>query len=430
MKPAILSEHFTFKDGEWLKMKKFLFIGISDLDDSDSNGRTLSDVFSFINNDDIFCFSLKRNNVNLCNSNVFTIREVDIMRIKFKRYNHNPVSPIKNNDNHNRSKKNPLTCLIRTFLWKFSFLFWRNAYKMWLLETKSDYIIYNPGDFPFLNQLAVYTSKVLNKKLIIYNTEDFYFKTWNYLHKERGFGFLYPAFRKKLVSSYNKLMKQAFLCLYNVPGLTDIYSRQFPKIKHDTIFHSSQLKPVNNRLKGKNFYYCGDLGKGRDKTLLFFSSQLQKVLPSSKIIVNGKIGRNYSEKELSTIGNIAFEGFCPYKEVAKKIVSGDYILLSLGFLDDYNAKDKMHGFSTKLGDYIASGRLIVHVGKESEEFNILLNYGLGFVCEKEEQLFKTLEIINSLDINPFFNKQMDFSHNFLSQGNNKERIKVLINYEN
>ena len=48
-----------------MKEKRFLFITNSDLSDTDANGRTLRDVFSFVDNNNLYSLSIKRTNKQL-----------------------------------------------------------------------------------------------------------------------------------------------------------------------------------------------------------------------------------------------------------------------------------------------------------------------------------------------------------------------------
>ena len=53
--------------------KKYLFITQSDLSMEDSNGRTLRDVFGYVENSDIYSFCTQRKNPLLSSNQVFCI---------------------------------------------------------------------------------------------------------------------------------------------------------------------------------------------------------------------------------------------------------------------------------------------------------------------------------------------------------------------
>ncbi len=413
--------------------KKILFISTTDLADTDSNGRTLRDVFGFFEKKNIFCFCTHRKNKDLDKFNAFCVDESKLYRfgINNKTIHRNVKDTCEPEKKYKgfKNKKNPLTCLLRIFLWNFFWFIWKNKFKKWVLSISPDYIVYNPGDFPFMHKLATWTSKILKKKLIVYNTEDYYFKTWNYLHDDRGFKFLYPTFRRKLRKSFDKMITKTSLFICNIPGLTDLYSSSFPNLKCYTCYHSSSLKSIDketvNQHSFKDFYYAGDLGKGRDETLMTFSKKLSNILPDSKIYVNGTLGRKFTIDDFKNTNNIIFKGFCSYQEVSSNLLK-DYVLLNLGFLNEYDAKDKRYGFSTKLGDYISSGNLIIHFGLECEESRILNFNKLAFVADNEEKLVMCLKQIKEGRKNPFYINQLKFKKYFLDRETNNKTLERII----
>lgn len=379
--------------------KKVLFINNSDLADSDSNGRTLRDVFSFVKDEDILSFCITRKNPSLKRESVFFANESLLFHpLKMKKGALSTPIPAINaktekNIGINRPKKNPLTCILRNAAWRITFLFLKGEYKKWLFKNNPDYIVFDPADFLFMHHVASYTSKILKKSLILYNTEDYYFKEWNYLHKENGFGFLYPLFRKKLIRCYKKTFSLTKICFHNVTGLRDKYKEEFPEVKHLLAFHPSKIRALEKPFVStsyRDFYYCGSLDKGRDETMLLLAQTLKDHYPKAKIYFNGRSMRQFDDKAIERLGNVVNLGFCPYDEIKKKL-NDSLILVSIGSFDAYNAKDKYHGFSTKLSDYISSLNPIIHIGPEGEELHILKDNNLAYICKNKGKILDTLK---------------------------------------
>lgn len=398
-------------------IKKYLFITQSDLSSDDSNGRTLREVFSYIQDENIYCFCTVRRNVNISASRSFCIEESRLFRKKSFHIDAKPNFS-KNIIGNSKVKKNPLTCFIRNIFWNISFLFWKRKYKKWIKAINPDFIVFNPGDFLFMHKLVVYTSKVINKKMVIYNTEDYIFKTWNYLHKENGFGFLYPLFRKRMVKIYKNTFSVTFLAMHNTEGLTSAYKAFFPNVIHKTVFHPSSIKGFEKTYKNVfplRFYYCGALDKGRGDIMVKFSKILRETIPSSEIIINGLAKTDFIDK-LGDLQNIKYEGFVSYDEVVNKI-NETVILLSINSMDEYNAKDKYHGFSTKISDYVASLNIIFHIGPSGDETNTIKKYGLGYVSETIEEIRNNLLVlkrdIDNNGKNKNIKNQMCFYQKFL-----------------
>jgi len=401
--------------------KKYLFISQNDLALEDSNGRTFRNVFNYVNIENIYAFSLIRRNEKLNANQVFYIDESRLFRKKKIHYSikKKEKSNTQTFRNSRKIKKNPLTMLLRNLLWSISFYHWRHRLRNWLEEINVDYIIFNPGDFAFMHRLAGYVSKVLRKKIIVYNTEDYYFKTWNYLHDERGFKRLYPIFRKQLLKAYRYSAKHTSIAFHNTEELMLIYKMEFPFVTHYVAYHPTMLA-MNLETKKiddtTNFYYCGALDKGRDKTLLIFAKILKEIMPNVKIIVNGKVPLDCTD-EINNAENIIYKGFIPYDKVTETLKQ-NHLLLSINSLEKYHVKDKKYGFSTKIADYIASLNLIFHIGVEGGiEINTIKKYQLGYVATNEEEIVKNL-ISLKLNIknnkNPYMNNQKTFYENHLN----------------
>ena len=418
--------------------KTFLFINNSDLADTDSNGRTLRDVFEFVENKNLYSFCIVRKNENLDPKNVFFVDEGMIFKpgVFLKTIHSRPKTTVvdANIERKKKTKKNPLTCLIRNFVWDFAFLFFRKRLKKWVCDINPDYVVFDPSDFIFMHKLAKFVSKVTNKKIILYNTEDYFFKDWNYLHKENGFSFLYPLFRFKLRKAYKKTFSRAKVCFHNVEGLQNLFKLEFPATDHYLIYHPSTIITNHKSFISstyKDFYYCGGLDKGRDRTFVCLARSIKKISPDSKIYFNGRLNKMFSESFINEIENVVNLGFCSYQEVNKR-VQESRILISVASLDDYDAKDKYYVFSTKLSDYVASLNPILHIGPEGEEYNTLKKNNLAFVCNNEKEIDKTVsELFDYLhsSSDSMFQSQLAFYNNNLNPIRTKERIKQIIEKE-
>lgn len=414
---------------------KVLFIG-SDLATTDTNGKTLRDVFAYLELNDCYCFTSKRENQVIPPKNVYFANEKLLFRpFKIKKHIHDVPSSNKvvNFNNAKKIKKNPLTCILRNMAWSFAFLFFKSSYKKWLKQNNFDYIVFDPGDFLFMHKIAYFTSKFLNKKMFLYNTEDYYFKKHNYLHKERGFNFLYPLFRRKVIKSYKKTFSKTSICFHNTEGLCDQYAKEFDKVQHLVVYHSSQIIPNQNRdyATYKNFYYCGNLARGRDVIFLQVCQAIKKIMPESKIYVNSYYIRSYNEDNISKLGNIVHLGYTSNDEIQRRL-NDNFILLNCNPFDSYNAMDKVHGFSTKLSDYISSLNPIFHVGPPGDETNTLEKYNLAYICKTTDDIDDSLLKLKSdlkdgcysLDKN-----QINFYNTFLDANKVSKYVKKVISEE-
>ncbi len=399
--------------------KKYLFITQSDLSMQDSNGRTLRDVFGYVDNKDIYSFCTNRKNPVLSAKQTFCIDQNRLFKKKRIHRDADSETLLKSKTIDGRNKKNPLTCILRNLAWNMSFVFWKSKFKKWIRQINPDVIVFNPGDFAFMHKIATFASKIANKKLVIYNTEDYYFKTWNYLHDERGFKKLYPAFRKQLVRAYNKSFNASKIIMHNTPGLMSAYSAVFKSTKHAVVYHPSNLiakeADSSNMPITSEFYYCGALDKGRDKTLILFAKLLERVIPEALIVVNGPAPKECL-KVFSKCQNIKYEGIIEYQEVSRNLLK-KRLLLSINSLDEYQLKDKKHAFSTKLSDYVASFNIIFHISLANDEYNVIRDNNLGFVSSCETEIINNLQKLSNClekNVNPFKDNMVKFYKRYLN----------------
>lgn len=394
------------------KGKRYLFIMQTDLYSANSNGRTIRDVFRYVKDKNIFSYSISRYNEKLSSEQTFCIDENRLFKLKKI---HREADECKKITIVRRIKKNPLTCIIRNMLWSISFLSWKEEYKRWIKEVNPDYIVFNPGDFIFMHKLASFTSKYLKKKLIIYNTEDYYFKTYNYLHDENGFKNLYKYFRKMLVNAYIKSFNSSRLVIHCTDELKVEYNQVFDNLKHVAIYHPSELiGNIENNIFEKQMYYCGYLDKGRDAVLISVANILYEIDPEFIIEVNSNTD-NQTILKLQNCKNIKYSGFVPYNIVKNKITKST-VLLGLNSLNQYHLIDKRHAFSTKSSDYIASFNIIFYVGLPNDEFNAIKNNNLGFVSDNlndvRDNLLQLCLLIQNKE-NPFKTNMINFYNRYL-----------------
>lgn len=95
-----------------------------------------------------------------------------------------------------KPKKTPLTLLLRDFLWNRRG--WRKAVNAWIDEFSPDAVLLQAGDSPFMYRWAAEIADAKGIPLVVYNSEDYYFKKHDYT-RSRGFAPLfYPLFRRML----------------------------------------------------------------------------------------------------------------------------------------------------------------------------------------------------------------------------------------
>ena len=297
-----------------------------------------------------------------------------------------------------RVKKTPLSLLLRDLMWNTnrwrSRIFWR-----WIEDFKPEVIFMMAGATSFTHKIAIDVSCKYNIPLIVFNTENYYFKKYDYLI-DVGWKWLYPLLRWEGNVVFRHLMRQSAHEIYNNEYLNNIYSKEFGK-QGSVIYQATSLKQFPDKEKNGKlvFSYAGNLGLDRHKALIELSNALQEISPDYKLNVYGKVRSKSVEKELLSSKGIIYHGLVPYSQVIEVIKESDYMIHAESF-DPFWVKDLCSAFSTKISDILASGRCLIlfaHKSLACTEYVIKNECGC-VITQPSELVNKIKELIKSDDL--------------------------------
>lgn len=377
---------------------RILIISHNCLSLTNSNGRTLYNFVSSFANDEVANFYIHDEIPNLINHNNF-YRVTDYETLSaFKRRtpveglisNHKPsqASLLANRENLHKANKNPLTALAREIIWNSGA--WKaKSFQKWVDEFNPTHILLQAGDAPFLFRLARQMAKKRAIPLIIYNSEDYYFKKYNYMN--RKYSFLYPFFHRRLVFEVKKAIKESSLCIYISEALMKHYVSTLPH-RADFIMTSSsfsELVKQRSSMSKDNIHiaYLGNINLGREDPLIEIAMQLEKRI--QKLHVYGT-GSEEAIQKIKRCPAIVYHGFISYDEV-KEVMLKSSLLVHVESFSDYAIKDLRYSFSTKIADSLASRvPFLVYIPKELS-CNEYLRAAIGdFVVNDSQELTKSL----------------------------------------
>ena len=202
--------------------KKVLILSNECFSETSSNGRTLGNFLIGWDKKNIAQFFIQNSTPDFkCCDNFFKITDRDALKSLFlKKLGGKVKKEIQENKKSSNGvvsskniKKTPLTMLIRNFIWKIG-LWKRNGFYDWVKEFNPEIVLLQAGDSPFMYDLACDVSKKFNAKLVIYNSEGYYFKDFDYF-RSTGFAHLfYPIFLKVLKSSLERTYEQTSYVFY------------------------------------------------------------------------------------------------------------------------------------------------------------------------------------------------------------------------
>ena len=102
------------------------------------------------------------------------------------------------------------------------------------------------------------------------------------------------------------------------------------------------------------------------------------------------------------------------------------VLLSINSLDAYHLKDKKHGFSTKISDYIASFNIIFEISLPNDEYYVIKDNNLGFVASNEDEIVANLQKLSNClatNTNPFKDNMIEFYDKYLNPENTYKFVR-------
>jgi len=358
-----------------------------------ANGRTLGNFFLDYPKNQLAQLFLNDAPLDLIDCSYFQISDQNLLDhfTKFRsvgqirKYSAETPSFVQNS--HPSVKKNPWTCLLRDKLWKTKAWSTKRLW-LWIYSFKPAIVLLQAGDMPYLYDLALIIAKKTQSKLVIYNSEDYYFKTWNYMLDENGHKNLYPRFHKRFCKIFEKAMAYASLCIYNSECLQEDYQKAFPDNKSQVLYTLSTWTPTPYVPKDGRFQvtYFGNISDGRADSLIDVANALSNLGKSYSFDVYGPVGR---EKDLQKLQ------FCPYLhyhqpvsyDQVRQLAEDSDLLIHVESFDPFIAKDRKNAFSTKIMDCLASGRpFLLYAPKEMAESRFLQEKNLAECANNKLEL--------------------------------------------
>lgn len=388
------------KSTEQKKNPKVLVISHNCFSKSGSNGRTLSNLFLNWSKNSIaqFYISNEKPDYEICD-NYLRITDIDVLKAFFgheitekQHINKSHVrksNPILKNLYNKLKRKTSLNYILRNLIWNSNK--WKNKlFSNWIKDFAPDLVLLQLGDYSFMHRIALDITKEYKIPIVIYNSEDYYFKD------RKSYSLLYHLYRKEYKNLFKELVSISAHTIYNSEMLQKTYNFE---IKHSssvimtsTSIQPNQNKKTNSKLKVS---YLGNLGVGRHKPLIEIGNALQKIDPNITLDIYGKLPNKDVEKAFTSCKGIRLKGFVEYSEVVNIMQSSDLLVHAENFSDFYK-KDLKHAFSTKIADCLASGSCLFVYAPENLAFVQYLNlHNAACIVFKKEELFSSLQSILS-----------------------------------
>lgn len=286
--------------------------------------------------------------------------------------------------------RNPLTMLIRNMVWN-SMRWAGTDFENWVKDFSPEIVLLQAGDCAFMFNIARKISKKYNIPLVIYNSEAYYFKKFDYFRSVGIKKAFYPLFHKQFCRAFEKCISIAKKSIYCCDELREDYDKCF-NLPSEVIYTATQteLGKYDSR-DSLRVVYLGNLGVGRHQGLVEIGEALQNISPDLKLQIYGKIPNQMVQEAFDECPGIDYKGFVSYQQVVEIMHTSDILIHTENF-DDFYKEDLKYAFSTKIADCLASGACFLLYAPENLACTKYLNKNkAAWVVSKKEDLQPVFE---------------------------------------
>lgn len=289
--------------------------------------------------------------------------------------------------------RNAATMLVRELVWNSRR--WMTAdFHRWTEDFHPEVILLQAGDCGFMLRLAEDLSARFGAPLVIYNSEGYYFKDYDYFRAKGPAHWCYPVFAGYLRRCYRRTLPRAARSVYNCAPLEQTYDRAFG-LPSETICTATELRPRQAEPENAVFRaaYLGNLGVGRHEGLIQIAQALHALSPELYLDVYGGFPTDEVRQALSACPAIRYRGIVPYDQVLRVMEESDLLVHTEGF-DDFYREDSRFAFSTKLADSLASGAcFLLYAPEDMACARYLRENEAAWVVSERAELRETLRLL-------------------------------------
>ena len=384
--------------------KRVLILANNPLSDGNSNGRTLKNFFDKSDKEQLAQIYIQGGDPDFeaCDR-FFAVSDGAVLRAFLKRTTAgHEVFPCETSTSFSNSakgrkiKKTPLSALLRDFFWNRKG--WRRAVNEWIDRFSPEAVLLQAGDSPFMYRWAVRIAEERNVPLVIYNSEDYYFKKFDFMRSRGIARIFFPAFRRKLRRAVRNAVESAAVSIYITEDLKNTYDAEFAK-PSEYIYTATEVKPnVDARTEGV-FSYLGNLGINRHKSLIKIAEALARIDSEYKLDIYGKCPNDEVQASFDACEAIRYHGLVEYSTV-RRVMAESTLLFHAESFEPFYRKDIRHGFSTKIADSLASGSpFVLFAPPELSCTKYLRANACAYVIDNEVELEPKLrEIIENSEL--------------------------------
>ena len=277
---------------------------------NNSNGRSIYNLLGEFDDYEITNLFVHSGDASLPNINYFRLSDKDALKSRFTK---SPITfeyTVNKKTNNSKSKgglkKTSLKMLLRGFLWNNKRL--AKIVVQFAKRIKPDILIYQVGDSYFFNNIAVMIKTELKIPMIVYDTEDYYFKDWDFIKSKFYKSPFFRIYKKKYNCSFELLLSRTDKAVFLTEDLESIHRHAFLNLSSDHIYNSHCLTMPESKTIPGLIVYSGNLEVGRLDAICSVSKVLKEINPDLKITVCSQTKQKTILSKIANYRNIVFLG--------------------------------------------------------------------------------------------------------------------------
>lgn len=258
-------------------------------------------------------------------------------------------------------------------------------------DFKAEVLVFSIEPYPYFNRINEYIIKYCRpKKVIGYLWDD------NFSYKQCPNNVFFLIERFFLRKQVKRLVKSCNHVLAISPKMKEECDKEFGV---DSIIMTKPLRVgtiPDYRYSGGiiRLLYTGSLVIGRDKVLKTIAKAVDRINESCKrmqldIYTNTAINEEY-RKEINSFKGCELHSAIPQTQVFIEQENSD-VLIFCESLEKGNNIARL-SFSTKITDYLSSGRCIMAVGpQDNSSIDYFTREDAALICSQEDKIYSTLK---------------------------------------
>ena len=318
-----------------------------------------------------------------------------------------------------RAHRSIIYSMLREVLWGFNG--WRSKeLSRFVCDFNPDVIWIDGSPLPLMNRIYDYVLKNVRKPASIFLQDDIY------TYQSCAGGLLYRMRRFRLRNIVRRVITQCSNVFVASPKMKREYDEIFGVnstfIAKSFRLEGEQFQPVTPH-KPIRLVYMGQIIYGRIKTLIDIAECMTKVNEKETklqmyIYTNNQISAEDSHRLLAG-GHVFLKEPVPYSEVPAIIAVNDVVVFVETFDPKLNKISRL-SFSTKISDYLRSGKCVLAIGPaDVAPIEYFKEEDAAIVATHKEEIANCLvKIINSETIKAYSAKA------FTCAARNHERNKM------